>query len=118
MLCSERREVQLSYFVLLLVPDPADWNPEGLPLQALEDDAQLCTDTRSVLLNQDPIHQVAVLLLNLLCRLTHLLQILLLRRRDYGHYIVRCIQWRRLKKKMSQGTGGNVLGKKTQNFRD
>lgn len=62
-----------------LGPDPADRHPEGLPLQPLENAPQFSAGAGCVFFNQNPVHQMAILLLDLLGWLTHLLQIFLLR---------------------------------------
>lgn len=73
-----RRRPSLVTWWRVLVLDPADGHPEGFSLQPLKDGTQFRTGTRGVLLNQDPIHEVSVLLLDLLRWLTHLLHVFLL----------------------------------------
>lgn len=74
----------------VLGPHPADGHPEGLSLQALQDPSQFCTGTGWVLLDEDPVHQVSVLLIDLDSRLTHLLKVLVLDRqrivKNFEHF--------------------------------
>lgn len=65
----------------VLGPHPADGHPEGLPLQALQDPSQFGAGAGGVLLDEDPVHQVSVLLVDLDGRLTHLLEVLVLEKR-------------------------------------
>lgn len=68
----------------VLGPHPADGHPEGLPLQALQDPSQFGAGAGRVLLDEDAVHQVSVLLIDLDGRLTHLLEVLVLERRQRG----------------------------------
>lgn len=65
---------------------PADRHPKRLSLQPLQDASQLYAGAGRVLLDQDPVHQVSVLLMDLNGRLAHLLQLLvLLKQKDVSH---------------------------------
>lgn len=68
----------------VLGPHPADGHPEGLPLQALQDPSQFGAGAGRVLLDEDPVHQVSVLLIDLDGRLTHLLEVLVLEKQQRG----------------------------------
>lgn len=61
-----------------LGPHPAERYPEGFPLQPFQDTSEFCTGAGRVLLDQDPVHQVSVLLIDLSRRLAHLLEIFVL----------------------------------------
>lgn len=68
----------------VLGPHPADRHPEGLPLQALQDPSQFGAGAGGVLLDEDAVHQVSVLLIDLDGRLTHLLEVLVLEKQQRG----------------------------------
>lgn len=66
-------------WVLRLGPHPAQRHPEGIALQSFQNATQFSASTGRVLLDEDAVHQVSVLLVDLNGRLTHFLQIFILR---------------------------------------